>query len=303
MTHHKMKKIIYVITAILLMGCAKENLRDGRMSDAEVFERFVEIPSIHYKDSTYMPLLHYDKSGWSEVNLDSLIQTGFYVWYSIFPSGNFIAYEDGEFGPITAYNSFMRFGVTGYGSSGFVVPSGDSIRLGVTHWPSGTIPGSEIIELNSFNTARSWIIRKDILPVNQGLAFCTSFNGFANEGFITGRVAAFFRDLQGNFFQVDASNTTSCLITLTNCCETFTGQQDYGAITFVNQVNANGDVFQECSVVNYRCDVSIVHPDFFIQSNTYFGNYRSPFQSDNTCGGSDNYILQDGEVLGEFINN
>ena len=298
-----MRNIIYVITAILLMGCSKENLRDNRMSDAEVYERFVELPSLHYKDSTDIPSLHYDKSGWSEVNLDSLIQTGFYVWYSILPSGNFIAYEEGEFGPITAYNSVMRFGVTGYGSSGFVVPSGDSIRLGVTHWPSGSIVGSEIIELNSFNTARSWILRKDVLPLNQGLAFCTSFNGFANEGFITGRIDAFFRDPQGNFFEVDASNTTSCLITLTNCCETFTGEQDYGAITFVNQVNANGDVFQECSVVNYRCDVSIVHPEFNVISNAYFGNYRSPFQSDNTCAGLDNYILQDGEVLGEFLNN
>jgi hypothetical protein len=291
-----MRNMIYALTAILLMGCGKESLRDNRMSDADVFNRFVETVEMQRVDLS-------EKSGWSQVNLDSLIQTGFYVWYDIFPNGNFISYEEGEFGPITAYNSFMRFGVTGYGSSGFVVPSGDSIRLGVTHWPSGSIAGSEIIELNSFNTARSWILRKDVLPLNQGLAFCTSFNGFANEGFITGRVDAFYRDPQGNFFEVDASNTTSCLITLTNCCETFTGAQDYGAITFVNQINAGGDVFQECSVVNYRCDVSIVHPEFFIQSNTYFGNYRSPFQSDNTCGGSDNYILQDGEVLGQFLNN
>jgi hypothetical protein len=298
-----MRNIICVVVAILLMGCAKETLRDGRMSDAEVYERFVEIPSLHYKDSTNITSLHNTKSDWALVNLDSLIQTGYYVWYDIFANGSFISYEEGEFGPITAFDSYMRFGPTGYGRSSFLVPSGQTITLGVTNWPSGTIPGSEIIELNSFNTARSWILRKDVLPVNQGLAFCTSFNGFANEGFITGRVDAFYRDPQGNFFEVDPSNTTSCLITLTNCCEMFTGAQDYGAITFVNQVNANGDVFQECSVVNYRCDVSIVHPEFFIQSNTYFGNYRSPFQSDNTCGGSDNYILQDGEVLGEFVNN
>lgn len=293
-----MRNIIYVITAILLMGCAKDNLRDDRMSDADIFTRFVE--------SVEMPRVDLsEKSTWSQVNLDSLIQTGYYVWYDIFPNGEFISYEPDEFGPITAYNSFMRFGVTGYGSSGFVVPSGDSIRLGVTHWPSGTIVGSEIIELNSFNTARSWILRKDVLPLNQGLAFCTSFNGFANEGFITGRIDAFYRDPQGNFFEVDASNTTSCLMTLTNCCETFTGAQDYGAITFANQTNPIGqaDVFQECSVVNYRCDVSIVHPDFAIQDNTYFGNYRSQFQSDNTCAGSQNYQLQDGEVLGEFVNN
>lgn len=305
MPQHKIK-IILILAIILLSGCAKDitspiTYNDGKLSDEDVYDLFVQ-PKIQGDKI----ITQADRCTRQIENLDSLIATGYWLWYS-HDNGNTTTYEQGEFGAVRADTAIMRCGVMGYGGARMRMasqPPSANKQVGVTHWPVSAIPGSLILEVYHTASGKNWIFRKDVLPLNQGLAFCTAFDGYANEGTQTGAIEVYYRDPEGAFFLASAENCTGVSILLTDANSTYTNQPDLFKLRWRNpQSEATGwDIFQECSSVTFRCDVAAETIGFNSTPNAYFGNMRSQYLSDNTCGLTANYILMSGEVQGEFIN-
>jgi hypothetical protein len=234
-------------------------------------------------------------------NLDSLIQArGYYVWLEISASGNVVAeYGSNDFGPISCDSAIMRHGVLGYGTAWITTATASNFKVGVTVWPSGTLPGSEIIEMTSPQTHRTWILRVDVLPSGAGLAFCTSYDGYAVEGAQTGRITAYYRDPAGAFFEVTAQNVEACLLTVQDCCENYTNSAT-GFINFTTTTVPDADITLLVGVTVLATSVDITHASFPVISNRYFGTFRDPLAPNDLPPGSRDYILQPGEVIGEF---
>jgi hypothetical protein len=302
-----MKNLILILAIILLSGCAKDitspiTYNDGKLSDEDVYDLFVQ-PKIQGDKI----LTQADRCTRQIENLDSLIQTGYWLWYSIESDGTTTTYTEGQVPRIVADTAFMRCGVLGYGSAKMRLegqPTSANRKFGVQHWPNGTIQGMQILEVYHIQAGRNWILRKDEMPNGQGLVFCTAFDGYANEGSQTGAIEVYYRDPEGDFFLANETNCTGVSILLTDANSTYTNQPDLFKLRWRNpQSEATGwDIFQECSSVTFRCDVAAETIGFNSTPNAYFGNMRSYYLSDNTCGLTANYILMSGEVQGEFTN-
>jgi len=295
-----MKNIILVISAIILLTSCEKERTYQKLSDKEVYSRIVEDRLVNPKDVN-----DYQRGQAREwVNLDSLIQTGYWLWYDIIPNGTVTSYAQGEFETVVCDSAFMRFGVTGYGMGWFRPESASSaFKLGVQHWPSGSIVGAEILELFSFNNTRTWVLRKDVMPSGMGLAFCTAFDGFANEGSQTGTIETYHRDPDGFFYLTDASNSTSCDIRIYDAYGEHLSSITYAKFHFSNPQNPNADYLLPCSSAHLKCTISITSDEYPIMPNAYIGNFRSQYMSTNPCNPSGSYVTVAGDpAQGEFLN-
>ena len=237
-----------------------------------------------------------------DVNIDSLFEDGWYVWFQNYDDGTYTEYNQGDVPRVRSNDVRMRCDIKGHGGGRFWLEgSTDTLKkFGISHYPDGTITGMDLYEIYRTNGPH-FVMRKD-LNVGQGLSFCTAFDGFANEGPQTGKVEAFYRDPEGIYYIATEENTTLVILTLTNSDSTWVNTVNPVAMVWRNQqTEATGfDIDQRCSVSLYRASIHIEVDGFGVQDNEYFGIMRSPYESDNTCGTSSYYILQAGEVQGQF---
>jgi hypothetical protein len=206
---------------IILVSCSKNELpitsTSKAMTGQEVFDIFISpkiLGEAMMQDDVRCPR--------QLESLDSLIATGYWLWYS-HENGITTTYTEGQVGAVRADTALMRCGVMGYGSARMRLasqPPSSNKRVGVTHWPVSAIPGSLILEVYHTASGKNWIFRKDVLPLNQGLAFCTSFDGYANEGSQTGAIEVYYRDPEGDFFLANETNCTGVSILLTDANST-----------------------------------------------------------------------------------
>jgi len=299
-------KTVYLILALaVIVSCAKLPVDRAKtfegMSPEEEFHTFISPRLFGEIDDNRCPI--------KVENLDSLlIADEYFLWIEI-DNGVGTYHEQGEVSQVRANSALLRCGLFGYGRAWMRLDTWEvssAKKVGVTHWPIGSVSGMNIIEVYHHGTDKTWILRSNT-EVGEFLAFTSAINGYANEGSQTGSATAYLRTPDLEYFIATEDIVTGFTLTLYDGEGAYFVNQnsytEYGRILWRNfqTENSGWDYFQPCSVQNMMIRVDLTVEGASVQSNWYSFNMRSQYQSDNACQGSNDYLFTSNDpLIGEF---